>query len=266
MSFLLNHKHIFLQLIIIFIIFVNLASVISPLQNKYFSSDYWERFPSFENLYNNSQYMIKNPTAILPDETVYAYSGGLFLNGINPILFLPDVPPMGKYMIGLSILLFNNEHIYSLFFGLLSIFLLYLVGLQIFRNSLLALISPLLWSFEPLFKNQFIYTPLLDTAQLSFILAGFYFFNKGLDSKGYKPIAYFLLFNIFLGLFISTKFYMSGFILLFSTLTVLVLRKYKKHFFQFIITTPLSVLILLSSYSKMLSYGFSFRDILGTQK
>src|ERR1035437_2167308 len=85
---------------LIFIIFLgiigfNIGSTVLSLGTKYFSTDYWQRFPSLEKTYLNSQYVNKHPAGWVPDEAIQAYSGGAFIKGINPVYVLPDTPPLG---------------------------------------------------------------------------------------------------------------------------------------------------------------------------
>ncbi len=260
-------KDLFRRLIFLFlvlIIFFNVASVVLVQKEKYFSSTYWQNFPSLEKLFLSSQYVNKHPVGWIPDETAFSYAGGKLIKGTSPVLVVPDAPPLGKYLIGLSTIIFNNDSVIILFSAIFSLILLYLVSLQIFSNKILAILPPFLLSFEPIFKNQLIYTPLLDLFQLVFLLSTFYFFNKGSSSK--KPLLFFVLANTFIGLFISTKFFMSGLTIIAACLIVLALRKDKQKIATFILTSPIAILILLLSYVRVFAFGYSIHGFLGIQK
>lgn len=253
-----------ISFILIVIIGFNITSTVFPISSKYTSKDYWERFPAMETIFKNSQYISKKPTAIIPDEVAFSYSAGKLVQGENPVLHVPDAPPLGKYLIGLSAFIFNNENVVIFIFSILSVVLIYFLGFQIFSSRLVSLIPPLLFSSETIFKNQLIYTPLLDLFQLTFLLSSFYFFNKAMSSK--SPVKFFLISIVFVGFFISTKFFVSGLSIVFAMTLVLVLRKSFKKLLLFIATLPVSVFILLLSYSRVLAFGYSLRELIGIQK
>jgi hypothetical protein len=266
-KFKIQNSKLFSKLIFIVllgVIIFNIASTVYPLREKYFSSDYWQRFPVLEKSYLSSQYVNKHPTGWVPDETIQAYAGGAFIKGINPVYVLPDTPPLGKYLIGLSALFFNNENSVILLCTILSLILLYILSYQIFGSKYLALAPPFFLSFEPIFKNQLVYAPLLDIIQLVFLLAAFIIFNKALTSK--KSLLFLLLANIFVGFFISTKFFITGAPIEAAFYLVLLLRKDKRRLLELTLTLPIAVFILLLSYVRVFAFGYAFNKFLGIQK
>lgn len=161
---------------------LNIVLWIKPYTFKYLSNDYWRRYPALKKKYYDSIYANKKGQFIR-DEYVYSFAAGSLIKGVSPVLVNPETPPLGKYITALSILFFRNEHIMSVLFGVLSLVLLFLVGRQIFSSSVTAFLPVALLSFEPLFLNQLVITPLLDIIQLVFLLSFFYFFNKAQVSK-----------------------------------------------------------------------------------
>lgn len=93
-----------------------------------------------QGLYNISQYVKEEGAAWIADEIVFAYAGWNYINGGNPILLNPENPPLGKYLVGLSIKLFNNEKIPTLIFGLLSLFSFFLLCRLFLKKTWLALL------------------------------------------------------------------------------------------------------------------------------
>ncbi len=251
-------------LILLGVIFFNVGSTVWSLKEKYLSSSYWQNFSGLEKAYYDSIY--KNKKGIfLPDETLYSYIGGALVRGKSPIFLNPEVPPLGTYIIGLSALIFNNQHTVILFFGILDLYLMYLLGKQIYSSKITPIIPVLLFSSEPIFKNQLIYTPLLDIIQLSFLLGIFYFFNKFILSKN-NSIKHVLIVNILLGFFISTKFFGTGFAVVLSIfLTLLFYAEFKKMKY-FLLTLPIAVIILYLTYLKVLIDGYPINKFLGIQK
>lgn len=251
---------VFLLVVILF----NVSRTLYQQRDKYFSFDYWQRYSSLKKAYYDSVYANKNGSW-LPDETVYSFSGGALIKGENPILVIPEVPPTGKYLIGLSALLFNNENIIIAFCSIASLIMLFLIGKQVFHSTLIALMPLALLSFEQIFINQLIYIPLLDIIHLLFLLSSFYFFNVALKSKNHI-FKFFLLTNLFLGLFISTKFFGIGASVVLAFLVVLTLNRDIRRLKLFSFTLPLSIFILLLSYVRVLALGYPLNKFLGIQK
>lgn len=254
-------------IIIIFLlacILYNVVSVILQQPAKYLAHDYWQRFPSLKHAYLDSQYANKHPIWIV-DEVAFAYAGGALIKGENPVFVVPDAPPFGKYLIGLSALIFNNEHIIIIIFALLSLILLYILGLTIFSDTLLGLLPVVLFSSEPIFKNQLIYTPLMDLFQLVFLLSYFLFVNKAfLLKKNYS--IFFILAGVFLGMFIATKFFISGVTLIAASVIYLIKYYEKKKFVIYLLSLPIAIAILLISYARVFAFGYNFHEFLGIQK
>jgi len=251
-------------IIFIGIIFFNVGGTVLNLKEKYTSSNYWQNYKALEKAYYNSIY--KNKKGIfLPDETLYSYISGALVRGKSPILLNPEVPPFGTYLIGFSILFLNNQHIIILFFAILSLFIMYLLGKQIYSSKITPLIPVVLFSSEAIFKNQLIYTPLLDIIQLAFLLTIFYFFNKYIIDKK-NSIRNVLLVNIFLGFFISTKFFGTGIAVVLSILITLIIHSEFKKIKMFILTLPVAVFILYFNYIKVLIDGYPINRFFGIQK
>ncbi|MBI3985245.1 MAG: hypothetical protein HY344_04925 [Candidatus Levybacteria bacterium] len=249
---------------LILVIVFNIGSTVFSLKEKYFSQNYWQNFKSLEKVFLDSQYVNKHPVGWIPDQTAFSYAGGKLIKGESPVLVVPDAPPLGKYIIGLSAVIFNNDSTFILVSMVASLVLLYLLSLQIFSNKIVAVLPVFFLSFEPIFKNQLIYAPLMDIFQLVFLIGCFYFFNKGLTNK--RIMLFFLLANLFLGLFIATKFFITGFTIIAAWGLVLLFNRDKKRILYLILNLPVSLLILLISYSRVFAFGYTFNKFLGIQK
>lgn len=257
-----------LFILLLLVISANILIVVWQQKEKYLSFNYWEKFSGLEKVFLDSQYVNKNPIGWIPDETAFSYAGGKLILGTNPVLVVPDAPPLGKYLIGLSTILFNNENIVILITGVLCLFFLYLLSKQIFNSKIIAILPSVLFSFEPIFKNQLIYTPLMDLFQLLFLILIFYFFNKGFknEKSNFKVILFFALSNLFLGFFISTKFFITGITIIASWYIVLLLNRQIKKILLITLTLPISIMVLLLSYIKVFAFGYTFNKFLGIQK
>lgn len=236
-------------------------------QNKqlYFSHDYWQRWPQSRQAYLDSQYVNKHPKYWIVDQAAFSYAGSELIRGANPVLFIPDAPPLGKYLIGTSEILFNNENITNVLFGVASLVVLYFLSLQILKDHILALLPSFFYSFEPMYKNQYSNTPLFDIIQLVFILFYFYFFNRAKSSKQHT-LLFFVIASLFLGFFISTKFFITGLPIVFASLFVLFIRLHKNKAATYIATLPISLCILLFSYIRVFAFHYTLNRFLGIQK
>jgi hypothetical protein len=258
----LLYKAVFV--VLIGIILFNVFSVVLQQKEKYFTFNYQANYSSLQRTYYASIYKDKHGTWI-PDEIIYSYVGGALVKGKSPILLNPEVPPLGTYIIGLSTVIFNNQYIVIVFFALLSLYLMYLIGKQIYPSKLIALIPPVLFSFEPMFKNQLIYTPLLDIIQLTFLLAVFYFLNKALQTKS-RFLLYAVLLNVFLGFFISTKFFGTGITVVVAILATFFIHREWKKLAITLLTMPISIIILYATYFRVLLDGYPLNRFFGIQK
>ena len=142
--------------------------------------------------------------------------------------------------------------------------MMFLLGQQIFSNRMLSIIPPVILSFESIFKNQLIYSPLLDIFQLFFLLSCFYFFNKAILTK--KIFKNLVIANVFLGFFMATKFFITGITIVIAWILVLFLRKKWYELKSLILYLPVSILVMLSSYIRLFAFDYSIRSFLGVQK
>lgn len=155
-------------------------------------------------IYSESQY-VKGPAATtsIGDDGLFAVAGYyLFFQGGDPSQIHFEGPPLGEYLIGLSIKLFGNERVINIIYGITFLLLTYKIGVILFNDKLVSSLSILLIVFDPLFHDHVI-SSLLDLPQALFTLAGLYFFIKGLRGS----LAYFFLSAFFWGGAVATKFF-----------------------------------------------------------
>lgn len=217
-------------------------------------------YKNLASLFGNSQYRQKNPTSLIPDETVFSYASGAYIRGVDPILVNSEHAPLGKYIIGGFIYLFKNDQLPILIFSLLTLVAMYLLAREVLASSALALIPVAFLAFEPLFLNQLRYVPLLDIVQLPFILLAMWVFLKE-QSHGR-----FIATSLLLGVVAATKTVVPS-ILLVSVFT-LVLLFYRKFttIVRLVAWLPLGLVVFLASYTRTFMDGYSFRQFLGFQK
>lgn len=254
-----------LFLLALFIVFFYPAFTVFKQKNVFLGRGYTENYKALKNLYYSSQYAKKDHPSIIPDEALESFAGGIFLEGLNPILIVHDQPPLGRYIIALSIFLFDNASTIIVPLLCFSILGIYLLSYKVLSNIFTALIPVGIFSNEPLFINKLFYNPLLEPIQLPFIIFSIYFFIVGLDKK--KPIPWFALSSIMLGFVISIRFFILGLALLMAMLAIFLVEKgISKKMMYFLFTLPLSLVVLVCSYTKTLQAGYSVLQIFGIQK
>lgn len=254
-----------IYMIFILLILARPVSEVYARRDIFFSRGFMAVFPLYENAYYSSQYVKKENPGIIPDDTFEAFVGGAFLRGVNPILIVHEHPPMGRYIIALSILLFDNPRTLIIPLLALSFFGLFLMLRKVLNNNLLALLPLVVYANEPLTISKLQYVPLLEPIQLPFIIFALYFFILGVSQKRY--VSWFLLTSIMLGFVISIRFFILGAVLVLAMTTYLVLqRKEMIRLLVFIASLPLSLVVLFASYFRTIQEGYSLFQILGVQK
>lgn len=252
-------------LIILLVILIRPIKILNEQKEKFFSSGYQKQYEALKNSYDTSQYVQKKTPQIIPDEIFESFAAGAFLRGLNPILIVHDHPPLGRYILALSIVLFDNVSTLIpiiLFFSGLGVFL---IGRLVLKNTILALIPLGIFINEPLFLNKLYYFPLLEPIQLPFIIFAIYFFIKSIDAKKY--LWWFLMVGIMLGFVISIRFFILGLVEYASMMFYLCIKyRFNRKVISFFFIIPIMLFILLLSYTRTFQSGYSLLSVIGIQK
>src|SRR6266403_1395413 len=142
-------KKLFLVLLILF--FLHLSFRIFQYRGEYLShydASYWK------DRYLHSQWVVPNSKQSIGDDGLYSYVGYEYITGRDPTTLNAELPPLGKYLIGLSILIFGNQNIFALLSGVMVLCSFYLLNKIIFKDRLLSLVPVFLFSLDPLFYTQ----------------------------------------------------------------------------------------------------------------
>ncbi len=118
---------------------------------------------ALSHIYSQSQFA-KEPEKrklIIQDEDLYAYAGYQYLTTGKLDQINIEHPPLGKYLIGLSILLFNNQNIGQIILGISFLILFYKLSFKITKNIPLSLLLILVFFQEKIFQEQLTHS-LLD--------------------------------------------------------------------------------------------------------
>jgi len=161
-----------------------------------FESEYWE------NYYYESQWNIPNSKRVINDEGLYRYVGYRLVNGENPFNVNYWVPPLGKYLYGLSAKYLQNPYFMSFVFYILSIFAFGLIAKEIFPSKTNKWLSIYLFALNPLLVEQ-VQQTMLDLPLTVFLMFSIYFLFRASKESSLK---YVVLSGISLGLMAGTKF------------------------------------------------------------
>lgn len=258
-------SHNFIFIILLLIVVIQPLWVLYQQRETFFSSGYSKIYNYLESSYYSSQYVKKENPGIMPDETFEAFVGGAFLRGVNPIHIVHEHPPMGRYIIAFSILLFDNAHTLIIPLLVLSLAACFLIARTVIKNSLLALIPVAIFSQDPLFISKIQYSPLLEPIQLPFVLLSLYFFIRGIKDE--KSFRWFALASLMVGFVISIRFFILGMTLFCAMFLYFMIKKrFNMQFIYFVISTPISLIVLFASYTRTILDGYSLWQIMGVQK
>jgi len=214
-----------------------------------------------EKVKNNIINAVRNKG--VSDATLYTYVGNEYMNGKDPTLLNPEHPPLGKYLIGLSIRIFNNENIILLIFGFITLVTVFMIVLLSSQSYLASSCAVLLTATHSLFIDQLIHGPQLELFQLTFLLLMILFLI--VFEKNGKPYPLFLS-AFFLGCLLSVKTFMTHFILFSAWLAVLTLFSKRIKIKEWLLLQMGGVLVFMSSYAIFFIKGGNFRQWLGVQK
>lgn len=249
------------SLILITLLLLRLASLM-PGPKELFKKNY--NYERLEKAYYDSQYVLKDPKGIMPDNALYNFAAGFYLHGGNPILVNPEHPPLGKYLLALSILSFQNTKVVTYFFFYLTILAFFLLAKIILKNINLGLLITFVFTSEKLFLNQLQYTPMLNIFQLCFLLFAFYFFILWLEKKDQK---YLFFASLSLAAAAAVMFFITAAVVFLSWLVFLGLKKEWRKIARLTLwVSCLIYLILTLSYTRTLLEEPNPLKVLSIQK
>lgn len=252
----MRRKIIFLLLLLGIVIKI-LIYILS--HNNYFVRRFDPQF--FGKLYSESQY-VKGQLSEggIGDDGLYAFAGYYYLfqgGDITSVNF--EHPPLGKYLIGLSILLFNNENLINLIYFTLLLLLSYKLGRLILHDQLFSILAVLIISADPLILDHLLRS-LLDLPFTLFFTAAVYFFLLSI-----KRVNYIFISQLFWGMAFSTRFFPS-LVIIYAFLFLLQFFYHKKSLLLFCYSSLLIPLVYLVSHTSFFFYHPSIIEFLRHKK
>jgi len=229
---------------------------------RYYYKTFYD-IPYWKEKYEQSQWILPLSPRTIGDDGLYMVEGFRIVNGADPTEKNAEMPPIGKYAIGLSVKFLNNGPIFGF---IVMTFLIFVFGFFVYEltgNKLISLAGTALLATDPLVTDQFRFT-MLDGLQTLFALTAFYTLFKFTKSKnGRRRLFLLLLIGLTSGLYLGTKTpILGGFLII--TIAITLYHKSKSvlypAFFIFI-----SGFTYLMGYLKLLFDGKSIIDILKIQ-
>jgi predicted membrane-bound dolichyl-phosphate-mannose-protein mannosyltransferase len=202
----------------------------------------------------------------ISDSTLYTYVGYKYLTGTSPHLLNPEHPPLAKYMIGMSVMVFGNAALGSLIAGILVLILVCVVMYEHTRSLVLSVGTSSIIAWFSLFGDQIVHGPQLELYQLMFFLAFFYAHTRWLKIN---KTFYFLIASGLLGCMLSTKTLlpflalMSAYIFIVHLITI---SDRKRAIISACMLLAGSGLVFTATYAYYFVHGGNVRSFIGLQK
>lgn len=215
----------------------------------------------FGDLYSRSQYVVGAASkGGIGDDGLYAFAGYyyLFQHG-DPSSVNFEHPPLGKYLIGLSILLFKNENVINIIYAVLLSVITFYLSKRILKKTTLSLICVAILTTDPLIRDHLIRS-FLDIPFTLFFVIAVYFFLKSLS----KPL-FFALSQLFWGITFSVKFFPS-FIFVYGYMILVILIRNKKLLRPFFMTSVIIPVVYLFSHTAYFVYHPSLIEFIQHKK
>lgn len=232
--------------------------VVAERSTNFFSPVYTEKtYKDLERAFNHSQYRVKENPGIIPDETVFSYASGAYLHGVDPIYINSEHTPLGKYLIAISILVFKNDSLPILVFGIFSVLAVWLLGRTVIKDPWLNMLPSAFLCLEKLFADQFRITPLLDIIQLPFILLTLFVFIREVRINRFVGT------TLCVGLVMSMKTPIAGILLAGTCMVYMMLTQKIKGLIRFTAFIPFSLIPFVLSYTKTFMDGYSISQFIG---
>lgn len=191
------------------LVVILLPLFLSGIYAYFFRSLYSSSFDReyYNDLYDHSQYSIAQSIRQMGDGGVYQTIGDRLVRGkVGVFTVDPQVPPLGKVFIGLSINIFGNGYVVNIVTGAFSAWALFLITYSLTASYRKSMIALTLFLVDPLIVSQYKQT-MLDLPQLTMMLWHIALILIALRNKNATFRAGILcIAGVFIGLFASIKF------------------------------------------------------------
>jgi hypothetical protein len=237
---------------ILFGIFMNWHSFTTPYDPVY-----------IRDHYDHSQWKIPKSIRPIDDATLYQVAGYDLAAKNEFYQVNPEVPPLGKYFYGWSILLFGNPYVITIPLFIATAIMVFGIGRIVFDRPVYAAAATFVFTSEPLILGQLGVT-LLDLPQLLFLLLHLYAMLLLTKAQPrWRFWSALMVAGIALGGFLSVKIGFFAAALIAADLFILWrLRQLP----VILLVGAIAVVTYLATYVGYLTAGNSLRDLLASQK
>lgn len=214
-------------------------------------------YPALERRYKN---WMANPGDLnwfINDSDLYAYAGWNYVHGTSPDEINFEHPPLAKYLIGLSIVFFNNQNIIGAALGVFSLLILYELSKKLLGRSLFSLVPVYMLSLERIFIG-FSSTSMLDIYLVFFLLLSFFLFSHS-DNDIW-------MFGGAIALGLASACKQSALLAAPSLLIPLIMRKRKTAWIFLIQIVVVAFLAYCLTYAWFFVNGHNFSDFFELQR
>jgi len=198
-----------------------------------------------------------NVETLVFDPELYALAGWLYVHGVPPSEFNFEHPPIAKYFIGFSEVLFQSPTAANALFSLATLIVVYLLSLKLFGKTAFALMPVYALSLEKLFLSE-ARSSMLDVYSTFFVSLSVLIFLYAIKVPKLFPIL-----SAVIGLGVACK-WESG-LIVFAFIGFLLLDKAWRKLGYFIASLPLAFLVYTGSYVNYFLSGRSLLDFIVLQ-
>ena len=191
------------------------------------------------------------------DPELYALAGWLYIHGVSPSEFNFEHPPLAKFFIGISEVLFHSPTAINAFFGLATLLVVYLLSIRLFGETFFALIPVYMLSLEKLFLGA-ARTSTLDIYSAFFISLSVLIFLYTVKNPKLFPAL-----SVVIGLGVACKWEAAFIVLAF--ITFLLLDRAWMKLGYFMASLPLAFLTYVMAYTTYFLNGHTFIEFLALQ-
>lgn len=166
---------------------------------KPFDAAYWT------SKYEQSQWKLPLSTRTIGDDGLYLYEGFRLITGGDPSSVNAEMPPFGKYLIGVAVTVFGNGNVYGYLSTAFLVLTMYGLAVAAIPDNRLATTISILLATDPLVMSQFPLT-MLDSLHAGIMLMIAAITYRISDHRRYRPPwIWYILTGLFLGVFGATK-------------------------------------------------------------
>jgi hypothetical protein len=187
--------------VVVILLFVFQLSLILFFQRGVFFQKYDVGY--WKDRFEHSQWQLPLSHRILGDDGLFAYVGYTLIHGADPSLVNAETPPVAKYFLGTSILLFQNPLVYTGIIGIATLIVFFFLAKRLLQDTTAAALCAFFLLLDPLFFSQ-LSGGWVDSTQIFFLLLHFLLLFSLPKKKMWQYI--FILFSgILLGIFAESK-------------------------------------------------------------